>query len=45
MADDRLPEGRSESMAPTSSDKVMPRLDAICFSPFQNESSRLTLVF
>src|SRR5581483_1536358 len=44
MADDRLPWRRSESMAATRSDKVMSRLPAISFNPFQNASSRLTLV-
>src|SRR5262245_40160614 len=44
MADDRLPCCRSESMAATSSDKVMFRPRAISFNPFQNASSRLTLV-
>src|SRR6266511_1376910 len=44
MADDKLPCCRSESIAATSSDKVMSRLPAISLSPFQNASSRLTLV-
>src|SRR5438094_5826469 len=44
MAEDRLPCCRSESMSATSSDKVMPRPPATSFSPFQNASSRLTLV-
>src|ERR1700730_2896483 len=43
-ADDRLPWARSLSMADTISDKVRSRPDAISFSPFQNASSRLTLV-
>src|SRR5215467_7488779 len=44
MADDRLPCWRPESIAPTSSDKVMFRPRAISFKPSQNASSRLTLV-
>src|SRR5437764_10322315 len=44
MADDRLPCCRSESIAATKSDKVMSRPLAISLSPFQNASSRLTLV-
>src|SRR6266513_2008212 len=44
MADDKLPCCRSESIAATSSDKVMLRALAISLSPFQNASSRLTLV-
>src|SRR5215467_12141506 len=44
MADDRLPCCRSESIDATSSDNVMSRSPAISFSPFQNASSRLTLV-
>src|SRR4029453_3826731 len=44
MADDRLPCCRSESIAATSSDKVISRSLAISLSPFQNASSRLTLV-
>src|SRR6202048_5200440 len=44
MADDRLPCLRSESIAATRSDMVMPRPLAISLSPFQNASSRLTLV-
>src|SRR6266511_4088771 len=44
MADDRLPCRRSESIASTSSDNVMFRSRAISFNPFQNASSRLTLV-
>src|SRR5712692_4629259 len=44
MADERLPCCRSESIAATRSDKVMSRPAAISFSPFQNASSRLTLV-
>src|SRR5262245_225467 len=44
MAEDRLPWRRSWSIAATRSDKVMPRPTAISLSPFQNASSRLTLV-
>src|ERR1700692_4620549 len=44
MADDRLPWRRSESMAATRSDSVIPRAIAISFRPAQNASSRLTLV-
>src|SRR5438067_9826915 len=44
MADDRMPCRRSESIVATKSDKVMSRPLAISFSPFQNASSRLTLV-
>src|SRR5256884_9920918 len=44
MAEDKLPCCRSESIAATSSDKVMLRALAISLSPFQNASSRLTLV-
>src|SRR6476659_3463369 len=44
MADDRLPCCRSESIAATRSDNVMSRPLAISFRPFQNASSRLTLV-
>src|SRR5436190_5235628 len=44
MADDRLPCCRSESIAATRSDNVMSRPPAISLSPFQNASSRLTLV-
>src|ERR1700728_1649569 len=44
MAEDRLPCWRSESIAATSSDKVIRRLTAISLSPLQNASSRLTLV-
>src|SRR5262245_27522464 len=44
MADDRLPCCRSVSIAATRSDKVMSRAVAISLSPFQNASSRLTLV-
>src|SRR5262245_41133415 len=44
MADDKLPCCRSESIAATRSDNVMSRPLAISLSPFQNASSRLTLV-
>src|SRR5882762_4662217 len=44
MADDRLPCCRSVSIVATSSDKVMSRPPAISLRPFQNASSRLTLV-
>src|ERR1700734_1394840 len=44
MADDRLPCWRSESIAPTRSDKVTRRPTAMSFNPLQNASSRLTLV-
>ena len=44
MADDKLPCRRSELIAATSSDNVMSRRPAISFNPFQNASSRLTLV-
>src|SRR6478609_2804876 len=44
MADDRLPCWRLLSISPTSSDKVMSRVPEISFMPFQNASSRLTLV-
>src|SRR6266481_2348391 len=44
MAEDKLPCCRSESIAATRSDKVMSRPPAISLSPFQNASSRLTLV-
>src|SRR5215471_10959208 len=44
MADDRFPCWRSESIAATRSDKVISRSPAISLSPFQNASSRLTLV-
>src|SRR5712691_3947685 len=44
MADDKLPWRRSESIVETRSDKVMSRPPAISFRPFQNASSRLTLV-
>src|SRR6516165_1843079 len=44
MADDRLPCQRSESIAPTSSDRVVFRPRAISFNPSQNASSRVTLV-
>src|SRR5581483_1385272 len=44
MPDERLPWRRSESIAATSSESVMFRPWAISFSPFQNASSRLTLV-
>src|SRR2546430_10363580 len=44
MADDRLPCCRWESITATKSDKFVCRLPAISFRPFQNASSRLTLV-
>src|SRR3974390_1232715 len=44
MADDRLPCRRPESIDATRSDNVVCRPTAISFSPFQNASSRLTLV-
>src|SRR6187431_1328555 len=44
MADERLPCWRSVSMDETRSDKVTPRSSAISLRPFQNASSRLTLV-
>src|SRR5438874_3563428 len=44
MADDRLPCWRSESIVATRSDKVRSRPTAICLSPLQKASSRLTLV-
>src|ERR1700704_1586520 len=44
MADDKLPWRRSESIVETRSDKVTSRSSAISFRPFQNASSRLTLV-
>src|ERR1700679_3683367 len=44
MADDRLPCWRLLSISPTSSDSVMFRRPEISFMPFQNASSRLTLV-
>jgi len=44
MTDDRLPCWRSASIEATSSDKWRLRPPAISFSPFQNASSRLTLV-
>jgi hypothetical protein len=40
----RFPRCRSESIAATKADKVMSRHLAISFSPFQNASSRPTLV-
>src|SRR4051794_26478885 len=44
MAEDKLPCWRPVSMVATNSDNVMSRLPAISFRPFQNASSRLTLV-
>src|SRR3984893_6162890 len=44
MAEDRLPCWRLLSTSPTSSDSVMFRRLEISFMPFQNASSRLTLV-
>src|SRR5262249_6946467 len=44
MADDRLPCRRSVSIVATRSESVRLRSPAICFSPCQNASSRLTLV-
>src|SRR5665213_3231375 len=44
MAEDRLPWRRSVSMLATMSDRVISRPPAISFRPFQNASSRLTLV-
>src|SRR5665213_3877257 len=44
MAEDRLPWRRSVSMLATISERVISRLPAISFRPFQNASSRLTLV-
>src|SRR5882757_3259658 len=44
MADERLPLWRPMSMLPTRSDSVIARVTAISFRPFQNASSRLTLV-
>src|ERR1700760_1872727 len=44
IAEDRLPCWRLLSISPTSSDNVMFRKPAISFMPFQNASSRLTLV-
>src|SRR5450432_632317 len=44
MAEDRLPCCRLLSISPTSSDNVMSRSPEISFMPFQNASSRLTLV-
>src|SRR5690349_8330875 len=44
MADDRFPLARSLSITETMFDKVRRRSAAISFSPFQNASSRLTLV-
>src|SRR5688572_428205 len=44
MADERLPCWRSVSIVATRSDRVRLRSPAISFSPFQNASSRLTLV-
>src|SRR5262245_32129377 len=44
MADDKLPCWRWLSMDETRSDRGMLRLAAISFRPFQNASSRLTLV-
>src|SRR6187551_1773524 len=44
MADDRLPCRRWESIFATRSERVTFRSSAISFRPFQNASSRLTLV-
>ena len=44
MADDKLLCCRSLSIVATRSDKVVSRLLAISLRPFQNASSRLTLV-
>src|SRR3977135_1003955 len=44
MADDKLPWRRAEWIVETRSDKVTSRAPAISFKPFQNASSRLTLV-
>src|SRR3984893_1044076 len=44
MAEDRLPCWRLLSISPTSSDSVISRSPEISFMPFQNASSRLTLV-
>src|SRR5258707_12910118 len=44
MADDRLVCGLSASMVSTKADMVVPRSRAISCKPFQNASSRLTLV-
>src|SRR6202007_791582 len=44
IAEDRLPCWRLLSISPTSSDSVMLRSPEISFMPFQNASSRLTLV-
>src|SRR2546430_2558901 len=44
MADERLACCRSASMMVTKSDKVASRPLAISLNPFQNASSRLTLV-
>src|SRR5882757_4402186 len=44
MAEERLPCWRLVSISPTSSDSVMSRSTEISFIPFQNASSRLTLV-
>src|ERR1043166_90980 len=44
MAEERFPCRRPPSMLATRSDSVMLRAEAISLSPFQNASSRLTLV-
>src|SRR6185312_117131 len=44
MAEERLPWRRSVSMLATRSDSVASLWPAISFRPFQNASSRLTLV-
>src|SRR5438105_330398 len=44
MAEERFPCRRPPSMLATRSDKVMLRAEAISLRPFQNASSRLTLV-
>src|SRR3569832_313153 len=44
MADDRLPCWRSVSIDETRSDRVISRSSAMSLRPFQNASSRLTLV-
>src|SRR5580704_18450794 len=44
MAEERFPCRRPPSMVATRSDSVMLRPEAISFRPFQNASSRLTLV-
>src|SRR6516164_796871 len=44
MAEERFPCRRPPSMLATRSDSVMLRAEAISLRPFQNASSRLTLV-